>query len=306
MLNLICTAVISFLLSSNAKAAEESIKDFAKNLETLFSIEASKTLAVGKLTHFARQLNTNSTAEASYNPFFNTIFLKDENLISTGTFSYNVKSITMLKKEDPAIYPVKISTIFHELGHSEMDQFILNGITSDDKMMLRLYENEFIPWTRRNYPGINPKTLFQEIYGYYRGNVIETLFADKATIEILNGLNVYQHKCFPSIYLKKVVHELSRAEFSQFLFPENDPSWEAKYRNRFFPNDVFIKGQDIDLAKNANDPFMMYLNKAFWYYFSTNYHPPSNTKELAIHFRSHHEDREFLKECRNKIWDQLH
>lgn len=306
MYKLITSVLLSLALFSTSYAAEESIRDFANDLERLFSIKAQKTLAVGDVTHFTKQINTNGTAEASYNPLLNTIFLKSENLVSTGPFSYNVKSISTLKQEQPTAYSVKISTIFHELGHSEMDQFILKGITSEDRMILGLYKNEFIPWAHTNYPGVNPKTLFQEIYGYYRGAVIETLFADKSTIEILNGYNIYQHKCFLSFYLKKVIHELSREEFSQILFPENDPSWEEKNHNKFFPRYVFIQGKDIDLEKNPNDPFKEQLKRAFWFYFSTNYHPPSNVRELAIYLRSHHEDRNFLKECRNKLWDELH
>ncbi len=303
---IVTTFFLLLFFSSQAIAGEQSIRDFAYDLEKLFSIEAKRTLEVGDVTHFTRQINTNGTAEASYNPLLNTIFLKSENLIQTGLMSYNVKSITLLKSEQPLAYPGKISTIFHELGHSEMDQFILNGITSEDRMMLQLYKNEFVPWVKKNYPSLNPKTLFQEVYGYYRGNIIETLFADKSNIEILNGYNIYQHRCFLSFYLKKVIGTLSREEFSQFLFPENDPTWEEKYRNRVLPRYVFIEGKDIDLMKNPSDPFKETWKRVFWYYFSINYHSPSNTRELALHFREHSPDRNFIKECRNKMWDEFH
>ncbi|RPJ66235.1 MAG: hypothetical protein EHM20_17510 [Alphaproteobacteria bacterium] len=304
--NILATLVLFLILLSQAIAGEQSIKDFAYDLEKLFSIEARRTLEVGDVTHFTRQINTNGTAEASYHPLLNTIFLKTENLIQTGFMSYNVKSITLLKSEQPLVYPVKISTIFHELGHSEMDQFILNGITSEDRMILQLYKNEFVPWSKKNYPGVNPKTLFQEVYGYYRGNIIETLFADKTNIEILNGYNIYQHRCFLSFYLKKVIGTLSREEFGQILFPVNDPSWEEKYRNRVLPRYVFIEGKDIDLMKNPNDPFKDSWKRALWYYFSVNYHPPTNTRELAMFYKDNHTDRNFIKECRNKMWDEFH
>lgn len=300
------TILFSLQLFSSAIAGEESIRDFAHDLEKLFAIEAKRTLEVGDVTHFAAQINPNGTAEASYHPVFNTIFLKKENLISTGFMSYNVKSISALKSAEPITYQTKIATIFHELGHAEMDQFILNGLTSEDRMLLSIYKNEFIPWTKKNYPGVNPKTLFQEFYGYYRSGVIETLFQDKLNIESLNGFNIFQHRCFNSMYLRKAVQTLSRENFAQFLFPENDVSWEEKYSNKFLPRYVFIQGKDIDLMKNPADPFKEIWKKAFWYYFSLNYHLPKNMRELTLHFRAHHENRNFIKECRNKMWDEYH
>jgi hypothetical protein len=298
--------IFTLQLFSVAVAGEESIREFAQDLEKLFSLESKRTLEIGDVTHFVPQINPNRIAEASYNPLINTIFLKKENIISTGWMSYKVKSLTALKAEQPVTYPVIISTIFHELGHSEMDQFILNGITSEDRILLSIFKYEFTPWVKKNYPGINPKTLFQEIYGYYRGGVIETLFQDKSTIESFNGYNIYQHRCFNSFYLKKMVSTLSREEFGQFIYPKNDPIWEEKYRNKFMPRYVFIQGKDIDLMKNPDDPFKELWKKAFWYYFTTNYHSPSSMRELTIYFQTHHDDRNFIKECRNKLWDGYH
>ena len=257
MSHLLFIALLSlqFLTSTNAHAGEESIRGFANDLERLFSLKAKRTLEVADVTHFTAQINPKGIAEASYNPVINTIFLKKENLIYTGIMSYNVKSISAMKSEGPFAYQSKTSTIFHELGHSEMDQFILSGLTHEDRMLQNIYKKEFIPWTRKNYPGVNPKTLFQEFYGYYRSSVIETLFQDKSNIESFNGFNIYQHKCFNSMYLKKVVATLSRDEFSQFLYPENETTWEEKYRDRFLPRYVFIQGKDIDLQKNPADPF---------------------------------------------------
>lgn len=306
MKNIIWGIIFFLPLISSANANEESIKDFAYDLQKLFSIEAKRTLEVADVTHFAPQLYPSDIAEASYNPVINTIFLKRENLISKGKLTYYVKSITALKNDQPLAYPVKISTIFHELGHSEMDQFILRGATSEDRILVNIYKNEFTPWVKRNYPGVNPKTLFHEIYGYYRGNVIETLFADKLNIESLNGFNIFQLKCFKSNYLKRVVGTLSREEFSQLLYPENEPTWEEKYRDRFMPRYVFIRGKDIDLMKNVNDPFKEVWKKAFWYQFSVNYRAPSNMRELALHLRAHHEHLNLISNCRTKMWDEFH
>lgn len=306
MTQFIFILLISTQLFSSVFASEESIRDYANDLEQLFSLEARRTLEVGDVTHFTPQINPNGMAEASYNPMINTIFLKKENLTKTGLVSYNVKSISALKIVEPSAYSVKVSTIFHELGHAEMDQFILNGLTAEDRMLLSLYKNEFIPWTKKNYPGVNPKSLFHEFYGYYRGNVIETLFSDKLTIETFNGYNTFQNRCFNSMYLKKVVGTLSREEFGQILFPSGDPAWEEKYSERFVPRYVFVNGKDVDLQRNPADPFRVFWKKAFWYYFSVNYHPPKNMRELTIYLRSHHEKRSFIKECRNKMWDVYH
>jgi hypothetical protein len=298
--------IFILLLSSQIFASEQAITNFAKDLEHLFSIEAKRTLEVGDVTHFTAQLNPNGMAEASYNPLLNTIFLKKENLNSTGIISYNVKSITEMKTAEPMTYSVKVGTIFHELGHSEMDQFILKGITAEDRMLLNLYKTEFIPWVKKNYPGVNPKTLFQEFYGYYRGDAIETYFQDKSTIESFNGYNIYQHRCFNTMNMKKLVSILSREEFSELFIPENEPTWKESYGIKFFPRYVFIQGKDVDLMKNPTDPFKETWKKAFWSYFVANYHAPKNMEELALYFRKHHDDRNFIKNCRNKIWDEYH
>jgi hypothetical protein len=290
-----------------ANAGEGSIRDFANDLERLFSIKAKRTLEVGDVTHFAPQIISNPNAEASYNPRLNTIFLKKENLIYQGEMTFKVKSITQLKSNEPLIYPIKVATIFHELGHSEMEQFILKGLTSEDRILSNIFKNEFTPWVKKNYPGVNAKYFFQEIYGYYRSNVIETLFQDKTTIEIYNGWNRYKHHCFNSPMITNLAKTLSRKDFGVILFPENISNWEEAYMNKFLPDIIFINGKDLDLMKNINnDPFKESWKKAFWDYFSNNYQGPANMRELATYFKTHHENRGEILKCRNELWDRLH
>ena len=298
----IIPVVLLLITISPTFAAEESIRDFANDLQQIFGIEAKKTLEVGSRTRFAPPLFPSNTAEASYNPVLNTIFLKKENL---GANNY-VKSITALKAMEPVTYPVKISTIFHELGHAEMDQFVLNDITVDDRALHSVFTNEITPWVKKNYPGVNPKTLFHETYGYYRGSVIETMFNDKATIEIYNGWNSYQKRCFFTPDLKAKVMTMTKEDFAQIMYPENNSAWEEKYSSRFVPRYVFIQGKDVDLMKNPADPFKEQWKKAIWNYFSQNYRSPSNMRELAVYFKTHHQDRNLIRDCRNAFWDESH
>lgn len=302
MKNLILIVLLAFSFLNQSFAAEDSIRDFAHSLEKLFGIEARKTIEVGSRTHFAAQILPSSTAEASYNPLLNTIFLKRENLTSRNY----VKSISALRADEPVVYSVKVGTIFHELGHAEMDQFVLNDITIDDRALHFVFVNEIKPWVKTNYAGVNPKTLFQEVYGYYRGDIIEVFFNDKASIEIFNGWNSYQRRCFATPYLKTAMMNYTREQFGEILFPENEKTWEEKYSDRFMPRYVFIQGNEVDLMKNPGAPFKEQWKKAIWSYVKQNYHLPANMRELAVFFKANHEDRFALKECRNKMWDDAH
>lgn len=194
--------ILSLFLCFNllAHAGEVSVEDFAQDLDQMLGLDQKRTVEVANSAHLFLQLNPfASTAEASYIPLLKTIFLKMENLNidSCEHFlpSLKIKSIRQLKLELPLTYSIKVATIFHELGHAEMAEHILKGVDEDDQALLDLYLKEFKPWAQKNFPDVNPKDLFHEYYGYFRTNIIETLFKDMLEIESFNGFNRFRPAC---------------------------------------------------------------------------------------------------------------
>ncbi|ATH06425.1 hypothetical protein BIY24_00250 [Halobacteriovorax marinus] len=288
--------VLCSLLIFNSVLALES---FSKSLEDRLGISSARVLEVGdKIRIKFGKFSRGSTAAASYNPIFNTIkFNKDLQSIRTK----KLKTISELRKESPYSYQVSLATIFHELGHAELDTIIEESKTGIDRDLYNTLNDEVEPWFKRNFPRIKSWDGVHELYGYYRTSVIEILFQEIDSILLQNGINQYQSRCFLPQRLKELIKTQSREEFSNLQVLSNDnSSLDEKVSVQY----IFIRGRDYNLA-DAREVFKKRWFQAMWKHLQKVYDLPTNKTDLLEHLNNWSE-LEFISSCRQKLWDDYH
>jgi hypothetical protein len=263
---------------------------------TARGIELANHVRVAKFGPLDRVLSPD--AVATYNGNLNTIKL-DETLLEKVGNETRVRDARLIRGTDRSGI-VSLSTIFHEMGHAEMDVFIENRRESQDEMVYSLYQDTLKPFYKANFPGTNPNTIFQELFGYYRGDLLDFYNNEIVTIMINNGFNMYNRSCFVTQEMKKRLAEGVPLEAFKQFFTVGE---SAPYGTRVFTRYVYVRGKDIDLSSVPNGEAMLkQAHYVFWLYHQKSYGFPVSQAELVMRMNATSEYKKTLEECRTKIW----
>lgn len=236
-------------------------------------------------------------AVATYNGNLNVISL-DEALLSQG----NIRDAREIRGPQYAVY--KNSTIFHELGHAELDVFIEEKEHAEDKRIMQHYETVLRPFYKKHFPSFNPHTVFHEHFAYYRSELIDILYDEMDRFYSINGYNKNKNTCYMTMQLKKnLASGMSLEEFSALI----EDAKVASISDRIGPQYVFVKGKDIDLYKvPGHQAILGQTYKLFWNYHRAFYGQASDQKELTKRFTERSPVAKTIKACREKAWKDFH
>ncbi len=247
-----------------------------------------KVQALGPVTGW-----TNPDAVATYNPILNVISLNKA--LMNGDKVKTAKEIM-----GPLGDYSKISTIFHEMGHAEMDVFIENEKTDRDILIMNHYNTKLQAFYKKHFPGFNTKTIFHEHFGYYRAELIEYLSNEMNNLLMINGYNKFKKTCFLTGPLRVMLHEgTTLEEFTKMqVFDEGD-----FFRKSIGPRFIFVRGKDIDLS-SAPQEMIKETHDLFWAYHQDFYNFPMNRKEMVKRMNDRSEHRDEIIACRTKIFNE--
>ena len=238
---------------------------------------------------------TSPDAIATYNDILNTISLNKNHL--NGNVIKPVSEI-LGKNIDYS----KISTIFHEMGHAEMDVFIENSVTPEDEMINLHYVGVMKDFYRDHFPGFSPHMVFQEHFGYYRGELIEFFAGEISTVLMNNGYNRFKNSCYLTPQLRKKLSDGTTLEEFRKVMLDSEGDF---YRNQVGPRFIFVKGKDLDLSSVPKREIQL-THQLFWSYHQTFYGFPINRKDLVNRMNSSGAIRRNISECRTKLWNDNH
>jgi hypothetical protein len=193
----------------------------------------------------------------------------------------------------------KLGTIFHEMGHAEMDVFIENETTERDVLVMYHYHHKLRDFYRKHFPKFSPKTLFHEHFGYYRAELIEFLSTQMSDLLVTNGYNKFKKSCFLTPPLRKMLAEnVTLEDFQKLFVPAGDDEF---FRKKIGPRFIFVKGKDIDLGSVPED-MVRETHDLFWAYHQDFYGFPINKKELVKRMNAEGVFMKDLASCRAKLW----
>ncbi|MFL5786004.1 MAG: hypothetical protein ACJ76H_15400 [Bacteriovoracaceae bacterium] len=232
-------------------------------------------------------------AVATYNGNFNTISLNKANL--NGNIIRPAQEIM-----GPLGDYSKLGTIFHEMGHAEMDVFIENEVADRDTVVKYHYDHKLKDFYKKYFPGFNPHTVFHEHFGYYRAELMEFLSGKMNDVLMYNGYNKFKKSCFLTPPLKKLLAEnVTLEEFQKVI-----PSGEIElYRTQINPRYIFVKGKDLDLASVPQD-MIRQTHDLFWAYHQDFYGFPVSQKDLVERMNARALFKNDLANCRAKLYLQ--
>lgn len=246
----------------------------------------------------------NQDAGATYNGLINTIVLKPESLGRDPRGRLRIATIPELQKSYGVAFGVYAAQIFHEMAHAEWDVIVEEGKTHEDRRLYQMMHKEIVPWLRRNHPGnlaFTYRILVQEIFGYYRGDLVGQILSDARELLLLNGIDPMDGHCIQWSRLKELAHGLSFEEFNQFL-PLGAHKLEDSYRDHFAISEVYVQGKDFSLnGENERDPFRPEWFAELWDHVDRFYSLPRNKMELVDRLNRMPFWREKLEHCRNEL-----
>ena len=237
-------------------------------------------------------------AIATYNGKLNLVSLH-ENLLEKNGRERRVKDARLIRGADFR-ETYHLSTIFHEMGHAELDVFIERGIEIEDQMLSSHYEITLKSFYKRNFSKFNSHTMFHEHFGYYRSELIEFLTYEISDLLMANGFNRNKKSCYLNNVLKAKLSEgISLEEFKKLIVINEKPSYRSKISVRY----IYLKGKDIDLMSGIDaEKILSMTHNLFWSYHQKMYNFPANQKDLVNRMNAQYEFRKELADCREKLW----
>lgn len=236
-------------------------------------------------------------ASATYNGKLNLIKLNDHLIRKVGN-KFSAKSLLEMENH------YEIATIFHEIGHAEVDIFIENRKNSNDEILMSYYKYNLKPAIKRNF-SVNAWTFFHEYFGYYRTDLVEIITMDKLDIYHYNGYSKLSKKCYlPKWLEQKLKSGVSREEFLKIFPLEASKSYRIKAAPRY----IFVKRKDYDLEKvSASDKSIFNLfNNLIWQYHIDEFGFPSTQGQLVDRMNNNDIELKNIQQCRNQYFDSYY
>lgn len=293
--------LLLILLSTHVCASpfNEFLKGLQKDYffkKTERGSELARHVRVAKFGPLSRVLSPD--AIATYNGKLNLISLHEDLVESSGK-GRRIKDARIIRGHDfRGTY--QLSTIFHEMGHAELDVFIERGRENSDQMLSSHYDHTLKNFYKQNFPGFNPHTLFHEHFGYYRSDLIEFLTHEINDLLIANGFNRMNKSCYLNNALKKKISEgITLEEFRKLMVITDAPFYRTSISTRY----VYVRGKDIDLYSGTNAKEILLLtHNLFWGYHQEMYNFPINRTDLVKRMNADYEFMKELSDCRTKLW----
>lgn len=238
-------------------------------------------------------------ASATYNDKTNTISL-DESLLTFQNGKYQAEDARVILTSNYSGFST-VATIFHELGHAEVDIFIENERKIADLTLKHFYQTKLKPLYRKYFKGINPWTVFHEHFAYYRTDLIETLSLDIMDLMMENGWNAQKGTCYLTVKLKKMLE--NGVSLEEFLIIETEKT--RSYRS-VTPGYIFVRGKDLNLAQvtGSDAEVLKEAHAHFWNYHQEFYGFSKNISEVAMKMNKDPKVNK-LKQCRENFYRQL-
>lgn len=297
-------ALLTLILSSFASAGPmdnfiHSLKNDYYFTKTERAIELNNHVRITKFGILGRIFSPD--AAATYNDKLNVISLHADLVEKIGSVTY-IKDARLIRGAGYT-ETQRLSTIFHEMGHAEMDVFIENGKEAEDMMVINHYKHILKPWYKQHFPRFNSHTVFHEHFGYYRGELMDMLLGEIDTLLTNNGFNKFRNTCFKSHILKqKLAEGATLEEFQQLYVTDVQNDF---YRNKISPQFLFVRGKDIDLRAAPNSKAMlMQTHLLFWSYHQAMYNFPINQSDLVKRMNQMSGFKKTIAECRTKMWQE--
>lgn len=280
-----------------------SLTPFYEGLKEIFYLERTERgtdlerhVRVTKFSKLGQIFSPDATA--TYNDKINTISLAEDLLVKKDR-KYHIQDPKKIMGNNLAGFP-KVSTIFHELGHAEVDVFIENEKTLTDLALYRFYETRLKPLYKKYFKGLSPLVIFHEHFSYYRTELIDAVSMDMMDVFMWNGWNPNTNKCYLSPVLKKKLND--GASLDEFL--EIFALQEKSYRD-VAPQYIFVKGKDLNLGsiQGADLQTLKEAHLLFWGYHLEFYGFQMNLGKLVQKMNA---DKRYdpLRECRVNLFYQ--
>lgn len=295
-----------FTLVFSLSAQAQSFNSFVAGLKSdLHFTNGSRAIVLAskvRLTDFgplARILSPDATA--TYNSRLNVISLHKD-LLSKNSSGWVIKDAREIRGAQ--FMTVPLQTIFHEMGHAELDTMVENKLESEDVMLMNHYDQSLKGFYKKNFPSMSAFDLFHEHFAYYRSDLIDLMYAEQDRIFLMNGFNKYKKSCYLNGYLKTALKNgISREEFTQFLSFTPQPT--PFYRTLVQPQYVYVKGKDFDLkSARFNPEVVARTHDLFWAYHQAFYNFAINEKDYLNRLNKFSSHRRALAECRGRHWDE--
>lgn len=246
----------------------------------------------------------NPEANAIYIPLRNMIQLDSELLQNHGTRrDTRLKDAQLIRGNHYHYY--LLSTIFHEMGHAELDTIIEEENTIAQMGVMYAYRNLLRSYYRQTFGVLRPYMLFHEHFAYYRTDLIEKLYGELLEIYLENGVNIHAGRCFLSRQLRnKLEGGMTLDEFSQFFYFDHER--HTFYRHQISPQYIFVSGRDYNLHEGEN--YREVLSQAelfFWAYHQEAYNFPFSREDFVARLNKSSR-RDFLNQCRKELFINFH
>lgn len=177
----------------------------------------------------------NSDGIAHYNPLTNTLITPPDNTIYDSSLDRRrLRTLRELHDEYGSAARVSAGVLIHELSHAEWDIYIEEGVTSVERDLLAVLDEEIPKIAKATHLSFfYARLLASEIFAYYREELISTILSDYAEIKYASGMEPETNVCMK---LRKPIAALR--DFS----PNDKP-----YFDRVSLWGIFVRGTEVDL-----------------------------------------------------------
>lgn len=285
------TLFLSFEAQAQFHGYLEGLKADLQLEASGFADELESRLHVKKMSFWDRL--TSPTATALYSPLFNTIKLKADLIHPNG----QIKDAREIRGKRYLTTPVV--TIFHEMGHAELDTIIENSSEIEEVSFMALYKNTLKNLYEKNFKGVRPYDLFHEHYAYYKTAVLEFMYNELANIYMENGYNYIDQRCYLTPRLKELLQSgISLEDFVKLRnFSDND-----FYQRQIEVRYVFVKGESYNLSNISEwEKTKGLVHKIFWNTLQKYYNFAVNRSQFVERLNNSSSLKAF-KKCREKLF----
>lgn len=297
-----------FVVLSALFTRAERFDNFLQSLDQNFPINTKFMQGVLK-SHSTKLANPsllekwgviNQEAAATYNSILNTVVLKEEYTIdeknSEGKTKRRVKTILELQQQEPWVWTVRASTIFHELSHAEYS-WLAKSTDAVDTTLVNFLNTEFEGYLKINHPnysGLDRKIARSEMFAYFRGETIGQLFHAVDEIMLENGYYKSNGTCRTTNFILRYRAAHPNTDMSQFLLLGADKD----FTQMTLPT-IFVKGKDASL--DSSHPTVQKLNTLLWAQFHKHYAVSSSKQAVVRWMNTQPTLLQLIKPCRTAL-----
>lgn len=288
---------LAFTSATHAQTYQKFLEGLQADLhfqQTSIGPVLEKRVSVARFSSLNRWLNPDATA--TYHPLFKRINLHEE-LLETIRGKTTIKDARVIR--GPQYQYSSVVTVFHEMGHAELDTIIEPGQELIHLSVRSTYQHLLKDFYRETFK-TGSYDIFHEHFAYYRTDLIEFLYQELQDIFMINGYNVFQDRCFLNNNLRLMLD--NAASLEEFTQIHNFGEQKDFYRHKIGPRFVFVKGKDYDLHLGRDHQrILQQAHNIFWAYHQESYGFPMNREQFVQRLRKSPVAQKIAK-CRTAIY----